>query len=308
MPATVPTEAEYQALVARVAALEAGGGSQWGALPCIYDFGAVGDGVADDTAAHNAFMTTLNGSKRRTGYLGSGTFRLTSQPVAPTLGVTLFGDSPSSSVILRDYNGSAGVGVINIRENSVNLRSLMVKSAVGRTGGSAVSIRSTATYAASFTSLEDVVLTSDALNGWDNTLDIDGSLKTTAPSGARDISLRNVTVFGAAGFAARFASVKGLSWHGGAIFPASGNNAASGGLQITGTTANRSEIVRLDVWAANGVNLTHCDDVMLQIARIGAINGVSINNDTSANDCRVVGEITGTQLGNWSGASSYSRW
>lgn len=53
------------------------------------DFGCVGDGVADDTAALDAFMAAIQG---KVGYIPSGTYRTTHQLVINTDGTRLYGD------------------------------------------------------------------------------------------------------------------------------------------------------------------------------------------------------------------------
>lgn len=311
MPALVTTETEYNTLSARVSALEAGGVPSGGGIPnhfkCIYDYGAVGDGVADDTVAYNNFITALNNDpKKRTGYLASGLFRLSAQPVAPRYGVNLIGDSVSTCALIRDYNGVAGVGLLDIRENGISARNFGIQSAPNRTGGSAISIVSSATYSCSFVTIEDMYLTSQGNNTWDNTIWIDGTAKTTPATGARDLAFRNVNVFGANGYSVYARGAQGWTWYGGGIFPASGTNAASGGLLITGTTAVPSVQVRMDIVSVAGINLTQCNDVRIEASRIGALAGVSINNDSTAADCRVIGEVSGTVAANWTQQSSYT--
>jgi hypothetical protein len=304
VPISVPTEIEYNALVARVTTLEASGGGSTGAST-LYDFGATGDGAADDTAAFNSFLAATSASQSKIGILGAGTFRFLSKPNAIPGGVKIEGASQSSTVLLRDYNETGSTPFITINSNGVTLSSFMIKSAAGRSGGSALGIISSSTYATSFIVLEDINLTSAGTDSWTNTIYIDGSAKTTAPAGVRDVQARGVYVFGSTGFSIYASAVKGLSFQG-AVYSASGTGAASGGIQITGTSANKSEVVRFDLAGCNGLNLTNCDDVRIESSRIGSINGVSVNNDSSASDCRVIGEANGAVYTNWSNQSSFS--
>lgn len=90
----------------------------------VKDFGAVGDGAADDTAAFNAAIAWANakGGDDRSGILGStifipeGRYRITSalNPITVS-GVTFTGASKTSAVLLLSVNGAAftfGNGVL----------------------------------------------------------------------------------------------------------------------------------------------------------------------------------------------------
>ena len=79
--------------VARTAA------SKFGDTVSVKDFGAVGDGVTNDTAAINAALAT-----NKSVYFPAGTYMTTGNHVIPysaTVGRTLYGDSRTSSVLKR---------------------------------------------------------------------------------------------------------------------------------------------------------------------------------------------------------------
>ena len=86
-----------------------------GAPANVLDFGAVGDGVADDTAAFNAVIAWANakGGDDRSGILGStiyipeGRYKITTalNPITVS-GVTFVGASKTSAVILASVNGA----------------------------------------------------------------------------------------------------------------------------------------------------------------------------------------------------------
>jgi hypothetical protein len=66
-------------------------------------FGAVGDGVADDTNAIQKVLDTAEGMV----YLPTGQYLTTSQPVINNNVTKVFGDSPTSSTILKNYDGNS---------------------------------------------------------------------------------------------------------------------------------------------------------------------------------------------------------
>jgi hypothetical protein len=68
----------------------------------VKDFGAVGDGVADDTAAINAALQTPN-----TVLLPQGTYRVTAQLVFGASCSGLIGEGMYLSVISKEFNGNA---------------------------------------------------------------------------------------------------------------------------------------------------------------------------------------------------------
>ena len=72
----------------------------------VKDFGAVGDGIADDTDAINRalyqlFCREINPQIRRSLFFPAGTYRVTSSILIPTY-ATLWGEGPDSSVIVLD--------------------------------------------------------------------------------------------------------------------------------------------------------------------------------------------------------------
>lgn len=73
------------------------------------DFGAVGDGVADDTAALQAAITAVGLSGLRL-YVPAGTYKITS-PMTTTADLYMFGDGESTVLDFSSMTGSAQIGL-----------------------------------------------------------------------------------------------------------------------------------------------------------------------------------------------------
>lgn len=265
------------------------------------DYAPEGDGVDDDSPEFDLFLAGVQASDSRTGCMDAKTYRLASQPNDITSQVAIYGSGMGRTVLLRDYNGTSGKGVLNLVANSSgsSLQGFSIMASSGTSGGAAIAVRSSSTIAVSFITIENVNLSTFGSNSYDNTLILDGVSKTTQPAGVRDVSLRNVHVFGANGFSANLQSVNGLSWHGGGTYPAGGTGIASGGIAIGGLSTNKSNYITISVPVCNGLNITNSNYGLIDCTSIGAISGVSINNDTSAAYYRTRGAVTGSVLGNW---------
>lgn len=120
----------------------------------VRDFGAVGDGVADDTAALNAAMNAPrpSGSSAKTVYIPDGVYRVTNTVAFPTSRITLQGQSRAGTIIkLSDnaanfQNASAARHVLSTRldtgfsanEFRVSIFDLTVDSGIGNAGAMGV--------------------------------------------------------------------------------------------------------------------------------------------------------------------------
>jgi hypothetical protein len=101
-------------------AFEGHNGTSWGALGGaeslnLKNYGAVGDGTADDTAAVNAWFAAVLTSG--SGYVPAGTYKVTSAITwdvlsARTTGIRIFGDSPRRSIFTSTV--SSGSYAFNI--------------------------------------------------------------------------------------------------------------------------------------------------------------------------------------------------
>lgn len=101
----------------------------------VKDFGAVGDGVADDTAAINSAITAVSTTGGKV-FFPKGTYKVTSTiTITSSAGVTLEGESRTASVIKT--NQATGV-VISITGWDVTLQALGFDSSATRTASAYV--------------------------------------------------------------------------------------------------------------------------------------------------------------------------
>lgn len=310
MTVQVYTVQEMDAIVAGI------GGSQnppafWKNI--VSDYGAVGDGLADDTAAFVAAIADINSGANNRLYLpsrpGAGPtnptkYRLCSQlPTIQSQGFRLSGDGIWETQILRDYNGVNGVGCIDVRGASlgVEIESLAIASAAGRSGGHALHFMADggSGYTGGKTSLRNLNLTSYGTDSWDSTLRFNGTLKTVDPIGWRTTVLQNVEVFGANGYSVQLSAVVGFSWFGGGIWPATGTTPQSGAMLITGTPAVPSSNISMQMESCNGIVLNNCHHGIIETPIIGSVNGVSVSSDATCDRFWVRGFRTGSASLGW---------
>jgi hypothetical protein len=98
------------------------------------DFGAVGNGVTDDTAAIQAALNTGN-----TVYLSAGTYLITAGLFILTNGQNIYGDGPSQSNIL--VSGS-GYDAITISSSYSGVRDVKIYAVTPRTSGAFINLNS----------------------------------------------------------------------------------------------------------------------------------------------------------------------
>ena len=129
----------------------------------VKDFGAVGDGVTDDTAAFSNWLTAISGSA---GYLPAGTY-LTSPFTMPN-NTAIFGDGARTTVIkmLSGSNGNllegtAGAGVVI---SGVTLNG----NKVGNTSGRCISFITSSAADGPALVMRDVIITEGPLGSGDN--------------------------------------------------------------------------------------------------------------------------------------------
>lgn len=270
------------------------------------DYGMVGDsnGTAgngtDNTSAFNSFMAACKAGSG-VGVLPKGMMRFASKPNDIDFYWSLGGKGPNGSLMLRDYNGSGTIGFLQYvaGANTSRLHDLAIYATSGTTAGSLIRCNSSSSVALSGLMFENLYLSTFGTDTYTNVIIFDGSAKTSAPIGIRDISLKNVHVFGANGYSVILYAAPGFSWMGGGVYPAGGTNAATGGINIGGTATEKSQYVTINITTCNGFNLTNSLDMQLISAQIGAISGVSVNNDSSCSFTCVYGHPAGTVASGW---------
>lgn len=293
----VYSKAEIDAIIA---SLPSGSGpattsaNGWKSL--VEDYGAACDGVTDDAAAFAAAISDINAGllkKLRIPILpGSGPFnptkcRIGSQPPSITAqGFRIAGDGEWEAQLIRDYNGTNGVGLLNILGAAigVEISDMTIASASGRSGGSAIYFQAAvgSGFTGAQTSLRNLNLTSYGTDSWSVTLWVNGSQKTVDPKGWRTLVMSNVLVFGANGYSAIFSSVVGLQWMGGGAFAAGGTHANTGSILVTGTATVPSTSIGMYLMGVNGVALDNCNNGIIESAIIGSGSGNSVTAAATA--------------------------
>jgi hypothetical protein len=120
--------------------------ARFGEIVSVKDFGAVGNGVANDTAAFNAAIAHINTTAARTLYIPSGAYLVGALSPITSPGVSVFGDGAYGSE-LRDTSGTSnlltfGDGVSTYDGASVS--NLYLNTAVtSKTAGAAIFLHKT---------------------------------------------------------------------------------------------------------------------------------------------------------------------
>lgn len=268
-------------------------GASWQTKPVLdaRDYGVTADGATDDTATLQAACTAAIG---RTLKLPGGTIRLaTAGGIVLTGNVLLVGDGVQSTTILRAFSpASDAIGAINLNvRNGSGIRDLAIVAATGTTGGCLISIVSTAATAAGFMRLCNLDLTFQSVNTYKYALYVDGSAKTGAPIGARDLYLSDVVAFGGTSGSAYFKGVVACTWMGGGAYA---GGSTSGSVTVTGDATVTSQYVTLSISSIAGLTL----DYVAGITLLGYISG-NLTNTVNTSFASVVGTISGTVQANW---------
>ena len=120
--------------------------NQFGNLPTpfginVLDFGAVGNGVVDDTAAIQAAINSL-ASTGGIVYLPSGTYKVSSALVMNTTGITLLGANRNSTII-SGSNATQNIieiGSLTVLTKGNRVSNLQITSSVAKTAGAAIKV------------------------------------------------------------------------------------------------------------------------------------------------------------------------
>lgn len=273
------------------------------------DFGMVGNGTTDNTAAFNNIMAQAKISGQRI-FVGPGNFKFLSKPNDIDFPIYLDGQSKGGCVFLRAYNeSSGGIGFFNMIPscNGAVIRNIYIDATVGTTGGALIAARSTASIAIGALCFENMELTTldPAGNNYLNAIILDGSQRTTPPTGLRNTNLVGFDVFGANGVSCQFTCVEGLTWNGGGVYPAGGTNSSSGGINIAGLSGTKSQYININISTSGPLNLTNCLDMNLTIPQVNLgpptnPSSFAVASDPSCSTTLVIGKLYGpTAVSGW---------
>lgn len=280
-------------------------------FPSLMDY-AVGNGVADDTAAFNSFLADAQDAGR--GYVPRNRYRLTSQPNDITRAFTLFGDSKMQSILLRDYNGTSGKGVLHFEGGDTTgtnyntnlgmvVKDIGIIGETGTSGGYGIAFVATSTTQWNRAIVDGLTVTGNANNCFDCCFYVDGSLMTTGAQGNRVFTGVNLDIFGANGYSMILKSVVGGQFTG-ELSTSGGTHANSGSIQIGGTSTVPSSAISIDMQVINGkIDLDRVNGANISVGKLGDVSGVSVANTGNTVGIRGSGQKNGSVQSNWSDSS-----
>lgn len=269
------------------------------------DFGCVGDGVTDDTAAFSSFVAAINTVPYAQAYM-PGHYKLTSQlPSITSVGIRLFGYGKISSGFIAAYNRSTNAGIITLAPGAHGFmcQDLFFNSPSGNTGGCCISAIADSSQAMNRMMFERLTMSADGNNNFDNMLYLDGTALTTGAIGIRATCINDCDIFGCNGYSAVFKGCEGLSIQGGGFYPAAGTNVKSGAIQIGGTSSVKSQYININITTCNGLDFSQCLNGNIESPVIGYDGTYSITNASTASQIRVHGLPSGSVQANWINSS-----
>lgn len=212
--------------------------SDFGMLP------GLGSGVNQTTFFDAAVAAVIASGSRRL-HIPAGIYYLNTQPAAIASSLEIYGDGLNSTVLIRNYNGTANQGMIRLTPGAsgFQLRRLAIDAASGTTTGCAISIVADASTSIDGTVFEDLWISTFGTDTWTSCIHIDGTLKITGAVGIRDTSWRNVHVFGASLRAVTLTGVVGFNWTSGGCYTAGGTGTVS--ILVDGTASIDSQYVQI---------------------------------------------------------------
>jgi hypothetical protein len=192
----------------------------------VKDFGAVGDGVTDDTVAVTAALKTTGAT-----YFPTGTYRITSK-ITTGYGVRIFGDG-LESIIYNDHDGDCIVlaysSSIYAPEDQFSISDMVIACAPGRVAGAGLTLL--------YTGPPTLVGAYDKL--YINNLDI---ISYNGPNGPTGYFQKGFVMINSAGAVANNLNISTNSMDG-----ASENSPATNGIEIFNSLAGHAMIRTLTV-------------------------------------------------------------
>ncbi len=272
------------------------------------DFGAIGDGTSDDTAAVHAFLAACETTACR---MEPGSYRVTAAPQKMNYPINLEGAGIDTSEFIRDYDEVSGRGFLHFEGvaagKGVLLGNFSISSAKSRSGGHALAALSTPEQSFSNMRVEHVKFSTYGVNSWDATVLLDGTQKTAGARGSRALNFDDCLIFGAAGYSLILKGVIDFRYDGG-IYAAGGTSPQSGGIMVAGTPDVPSSGILLTGNAFGYLNLSHV--VGMKVVAASGIAGqiiegvqVAIDNDATADRVQIMAEPYGKVAHNWTHSS-----
>lgn len=259
---------------------------------CLKDFGAIGDGIADDAVA----LADALAECKLTGqslYAGRGVFRIGGRIPDIDFSLTMTGVGRAASLFKRDYaepDPMRGLFAFTAGSHGSNVSNLGIVATGSSSGGSAISVIATSASSSDFTTFADLYLSADGHDRWGHsTLVIDGSSRSI---GARDMSIIGCSVFGAPSAAILLKSTVAATVVGTSTFVAGGT---SGKLVVWGTAAVPSVNFGIQGGQFAGAIFSYCDGGTCTARIMG-----NVVNDIYAKKVIGLGKVDGTVQSNWS--------
>lgn len=279
-------------------------------------FGAKGDNSTSNTAAFNAAFAYAKSSGIANYlvpgaslclYVPRGTYQFATQPNNIDFQLCLLGESTATTLI-RNFSPTGANGLLNFvgGANSWRVENMGILAASGTTGGTLISVISTASASIGFCRLRNLQLSTKGTDTYNNALYFDGTAFVGPPIGIRDCTFENLAVFGANGNSVFLSGVENLTWNGGGVFAAGGTGTGTGRILINGSASVQSNAVNINVSTVlGGLSIFNTNNAIINSGQIGATGGVSITNGSSAAFISVHSpQFTGTVQGNWVSSTS----
>ena len=246
------------------------------------DFNACNDGSQCVADAWDAMVAAAQANGVNQLLVPKGEYRFDRKPSPITFTAEIAGDpgpAGTGSVFLRNFSDTYERGLVELAPGAQGavLRRFRIKALQGTSGGAAISVTSNEVTASTMVRFEDLYITADGYNAWDNSICVLGAKKTPPSAiGMRLHFWQNVHCHGSR-WGVRLQSVVGFHWDGGGIYP--GGVGDSGQLTITGTDASPSGGVNIDIETASGLNLSHLNGGRISVVNLGNHQGKAIAND-----------------------------
>jgi hypothetical protein len=273
------------------------------------DFGAVGDGTSEDTAAVHAFLAACKTAALC--QMEPGSYRVTTAPKKMNYAIRLQGAGFGASEFIRDYDEVSGRGFLHFEGVPAGkgpvLGNFSISSAANHSGGHALVAMSTPDETFGNMLVEHVKFSTYGVNSWDSTVLLDGTQKTTGARGLRAVNFDNCLIFGAAGYSLVLRGAIDFRYEGG-IYAAGGTSSHSGGILVTGTIDVPSSGILFTGNAFGYFNLSHV--IGMKVIAASGIAGrvldgvqVAIDNDSTVDLVQIIAEPFGTVGHNWTRSS-----